>query len=233
MDNLSIQDILPTWQWQVDITEVKVGFDFNESYTGGSSVKIEAKKHVKLFKIPLYKTALTLTGKEVLNIACKGVGELQYMLYTNDGSKHAFHVKLDKVWNENTIDLSELKGLMVNKIEIEFSGSKGDMVYLGALAIRQKSSASIKKPKVTITPFKNDDSVELYVHIEGDKQAEFHNIYRIKNGKKIWLGKTRSTDYYVAPFKINKNQKTIEIQVVSVSKNNSSSRPSLKKVRVK
>ncbi|RED47450.1 endo-beta-N-acetylglucosaminidase [Seonamhaeicola aphaedonensis] len=231
--NLSIQDILPTWQWQVDTTEVNVGFDFNESYTGGSSVKIEAKKHVKLSKIPLYKTALRLNGKEVLNIVCKGVGKLQYILYTNDGSKHAFHVKLDKVWNENTFNLSELKGLKVIKIEIEFSGSKGDMVYLGALSIKQKSSTAIKNPKVTITPFKQDDSVELYVHIEGDKRAEFHNIYQVKNGKKIWLGKTRNTDYYVAPFKINKNKKTIEIQVVSVSKNNSKSRPSLKKVSVK
>ena len=231
--NLSIQDVLPTWQWQVDSTEVNVDFDFNESYTGGSSVKIEAKKHVKQSKIPLYKTALRLTGNEVLNIACKGVGKLQYILYTNDGSKHVFQVKLDKVWNENTFDLSELKGLKVIKIETEFSGNKDDSLYLGTLSIRQKSSGSIKKPKVTITPFKHDDSMELYVHIEGDKRAEFHYIYQIKNGKKIWLGKTRSTDYYVAPFKINKNRKEIEIQVVSVSKNNSKSRPSLKKVSVK
>ncbi|WP_186525798.1 endo-beta-N-acetylglucosaminidase [Seonamhaeicola sediminis] len=231
--NLSIQDILPSWQWQVDTTVVKASFDFTESYTGASSVKIEALKNTEHSKIPLYKTALQLSGKEALQVVHKGDGNIQFVLYLNNGLKYNFKPEINESWTTSSFDLSHLKGQKIVKIATEFSGKKGERIYLGLLAIKKKSKSSIKKSKISVTPFKKDDSLELYINIQGDELAEFHNIYQIKGTNKIWLGKTRSTDYYVAPFKIDKNKTTIKIQVVAIAKDGSKSKPSNKRLLMK
>ncbi|GAA4964006.1 endo-beta-N-acetylglucosaminidase [Algibacter aquimarinus] len=224
--NLSIQDILPTWQWQVDSTEVKANFDFTESYTGGSSVKFQAVKRVKNIKIPLYKTALELSGSEMLSFAIKGSGTLNLVIYTNNGSQQSFLAETHQDWTKSQFSLSELKGLRVIKVEALFTGNKNEFVNLGSLSITEDKASSIKKPKVKVTPFFSKNKIELYVHIEGDKRAKFHNIYYLNNNQKIWLGKTRSADYYVAPFDIKESKNSIKILVESIAKDGTRSKVS-------
>ncbi|SFD13002.1 endo-beta-N-acetylglucosaminidase [Algibacter pectinivorans] len=231
--NLSIQDILPTWQWQVDTTMVKANFDFTESYTGGSSVKFQAVKSVKNIKIPLYKTALELSGNEMLSFATKGSGTLSIVIYTNNGSQQSFLAGPYQDWTKSQFSLSELKGSRIIKIEAMFTGNKDEFVNLGSLTVTKAKELSIKKPKIKVTPFINKNEIEIYVHIDGDKRAKFHNIYYLNNNQKIWLGKTRSTDYYVAPFEIKNSINAIKILVESIAKDGTKSKVSRSAVYLK
>lgn len=213
--NLSIQDILPTWQWQVDTTAIDVSFDFKDSYTGGSSLKITPKKTVDNLSIPLYKTALAMTGKENIALAAKGTGKLHLVVLTNTGIKTKFPIALASNWTTSKFDVSKLKGRNIVKIEFEFSGEKNNTVHLGHLSIRNKKSLNIEPPKVKIIPFIELDSAELYVEIDSDNKAICHNIYQVTKTGKIWLGRTKSSNYYIASVeRFNTETKTV-IEVVS------------------
>lgn len=223
--NLSIQDILPTWQWQVDTTQVAISFDFNTSYTGGSSVKISSKKDVKNIAIPLYKTALEINKNEAISIAAKGSGTLHLVVNTDDNLKHVFLVKLNSNWSENRYSLSKLKGCKIVKIGLELTASSKDVVFIGALSVKQNKPLKVEKPKVKLTPFINVNQAELYVHIDADNIAEYHNIYKVDDKEKTWLGKTKSNNYYVPSLNNDSNQKETMIQVVSVAKDGTKSKP--------
>lgn len=213
--NLSVQDILPTWQWQVDTTAIDVDFDFKDSYTGGSSIKLKPKKTIKDVTIPLYKTALAISGKEDIAIAAKGTGQLNLVVISNTGKKSKFPVTLTSNWTTYKFRLSEFKGLKIVKIELECSGKENDMVNLGHLSVRHKKAIYIKPPKIKITPFIALNSAELYVEIDADNKATCHNIYQVTKTGKIWLGRTKSSNYYIASVeRFNTEIKTV-IEVVS------------------
>lgn len=231
--NLSNQDILPTWQWQVDTALVKAGFDFNESYTGGSSIKIIAKKEIKDVAVPFYKTALVISNNEKISMVAKGTGNLNLVVITDGGVRHTFPINLKSEWTETSHSLTKLKGYKIVKIELVLSADKTDTVFIGKLAVTDSKEQKIKQPKVKITSFVNGDKAELYVHIQGDKAAEYHNIYQVTDNKKHWLGRTKSSDYYVASVHVDKNQKETTIQVVSTAKDGTKSIASNNVVRWK
>jgi endo-beta-N-acetylglucosaminidase D len=224
--NLSIQDILPSWQWQVDTSLVKAGFDFTESYTGGSSIKILAKKEIKDMVVPLYKTSLAITNNEVVSIAAKGSGKLNLVVVSSDGARHAFPVNLNQEWTQTSHSLAKLKGSKIVKIELVLSADKTDAVFVGKLAVTDSKAQKIKPPTVKITSFINDDNAELYVHIQGDKTAEYHNIYQVTSNGKSWLGSTKSKDYYVPSVSREDSRKIATFEVISVAKDGTRSKAS-------
>lgn len=225
--NLSIQDILPSWQWQVDTSLVKAGFDFTESYTGGSSIKILAKKKITDVAVPLYKTSLTITQNEEISVVAKGTGNLNILVMTDDGERHIFPVNMHPVWTQTSHPLAKLKGNKMLKIGLVFSGDKTDSVFIGKLAVTDRKPLNIKQPSVKITPFVKDDKAELYIHIEGDETAKHHNIYQITGSEKIWLGSTKSSDYYIPSVSDEGSIKTSTIQIISVAKDGTQSKASI------
>lgn len=224
--NLSNQDILPTWQWQVDTAMVEVNFDFNDSYTGGSSIKVSAKEAVNNVTVPLYKTALNISENEEISIVAKGTGNLNLVVLTDDGAQHTFPVQLKLEWTKTVHSLTKLKGRTIVKIELAFSADKTDSISIGKLAVTDKKPLKIKQPKVKITSFANVDKAELYLHIQGDETAEYHNVYQVTKSGKTWLGKTKSSDYYVASVNKEGNQKATTIQVISIAKDGTRSKAS-------
>jgi endo-beta-N-acetylglucosaminidase D len=224
--NLSNQDILPTWQWQVDTTLVNVNFDFNDSYTGGSSIKISAKKSMQNITVPLYKTALEITHREEISIVAKGTGKLNLVAFTNDGLQHVFPVSLKSEWTNTMYSLAKLKGRRIIKIELNFIATTNDAVTIGELAVKKRKPIKIRQPKVEISSFVHGNKAELYVHIQADERAEYHNIYQVSGNEKIWLGKTKSSNYYVASVNKKANQEKAVIQVISVAKDGTKSKVS-------
>ncbi len=224
--NLSIQDVLPSWQWHTDTTKVAVTFDFKNSYTGGSSIKISSKKDVKAVSISLYKTSLGVNNNEKISLVAKGSGKLNLIVNTDDGEQYSFPISLKLEWTQTSHSLAKLKGRKIIKIGLEFTGKEEDVIHLGALAVKENKALIIKEPKVTITTFAKSNSAELFMHINGDENAVYHNIYQINAKGKTWLGKTRSTDYYIASLEKEENQKVAIIQVISVAKDGTKSKAS-------
>ncbi len=229
--NLSSQDILPTWQWHVDTTQVGVTFDFNESYTGGSSVRIDIRKGGEEIYIPLYKTRLALDGGEGFELAAKGTGTLKLSLTFSDGSSRDYPVELQTGWDSFSGKLGDVPSANVVKIGVKAAGDNGQHIYLGRLGMTNGRKTKIARPGASIELFPDGDKAEMYIHIKGDKNVRYHSIYQLnRNGGKTWLGQTSSEHYYV-PAVMNRDKAShITIQVVSIAGDGTISPPSSQKI---
>lgn len=228
--NLSNQDILPSWQWQVDTNLLKVSFDFEESYTGGSCLKLDFKQEVEQSNIPLYKTNLKLTGSETLTVAVQGKGNMKVWMQCSDGTEKLVDVKVGLHWNKLKFPLNELANKTVVKLGVQVGGNTGAQLQLGMLGITNSNSQPAS-PKVAITPFIDGDEAELYVSIEQDERVVQHNIYQLlEDGGKKWLGQTHSLNYYISNVSRPQNGKDATIEVVAISPNGRKSKPTQLKI---
>lgn len=229
--NLSNQDILPTWQWNIDTTKIAATFDFYESYTGGSSIRIDFKQDNAETLVPLYKTNIALKGVETISMVSKGKGKLKLVLNFASGARKEYEVELKERWQSYTVSTQEFFSDKLVKIDIKALGRIGDFVHIGQLAIRGISNVRISEPTFSVESFISGDTTEIYLHIDGDKNSYFHNIYQVNSeGKKIWIGQTNSTDYYLAEIIKERKKNYITIEVVSVAKDGSRSKAATKKV---
>lgn len=123
--NMSNQDIVPTYRWLVYSggtenisSNVQPEFTYEDSYTGGSCLKISGKGVASSTDIVLYKTDLTGTSGDIkAQIAVKtgkeGAQESQlYLIVRLKNSKewkeYAVGGTTDKTWKEHTIALTGL-----------------------------------------------------------------------------------------------------------------------------
>lgn len=225
--NLSSQDVLPSWQWDVDTSRVSPSIDFNESFTGGSCLRVEIKQSVNETFIPLYKTDLMLVGDEKMMLTAKGAGELALMIQYDDMSTERFPVVCAKEWKSSSFARGDVNtSRKIVKIGLGVKGNVGQIVYIGQLCVVNRTHSKIKKPEVSIKSFMEGDSAEMYLHIDGDDNSWYHSVYRLKpNGNKVWLGQTSSSDYYV-PFSIADDaSKKVTIQVMSMAQDGTKSKP--------
>ncbi|MFY0601978.1 MAG: hypothetical protein JXR03_20055 [Cyclobacteriaceae bacterium] len=229
--NLSSQDILPTWQWNADTSLLDVTFDFHESYIGGSSLRTTIRKDTEKEYTQLYKTQIDLAGGEKMCIVAKGTGQLLLAIDFADGTNHRFSTPLATTWKSTTVSLNKFKGKTIVKLGVEVSGDGGDTIYVGQIGLKNKKPIKLTTPKVLLESFVEEGNAELFVHIEGDPNSLYHNIYRVESdGTKVWLGQTKSEDYYVSSVaQIKDNAETL-IQVISIARDGAKSKPAESKI---
>eukprot|EP01093_Parvamoeba_rugata_P005684 TRINITY_DN1842_c0_g1_i6.p1 TRINITY_DN1842_c0_g1~~TRINITY_DN1842_c0_g1_i6.p1 ORF type:complete len:311 (-),score=52.49 TRINITY_DN1842_c0_g1_i6:482-1414(-) len=106
--NLSIQDVLPTWQFQVDSTKVKATISFNDSYVGGSSLFFEG---IQDAEIPLYKTKIELDNAVKVQVVSKTTDNLSLELYCklSNGEIVTFPIKKTSTWSTGTYSVQRNK----------------------------------------------------------------------------------------------------------------------------
>lgn len=189
--NLSIQDILPTWQWDTDSSIVKPTFDFTDSYTGGSCLKFEVDGKAT---IPLYKSSITLNKVSELSTATKMAGNINTEIVglLADGSTFSFPLKQTSAWQISSKKSNDLKGKKLVKLSIRFEG-KGTL-WLGELKLNADKKNKLPKPLAQL--YKDEGSRNAYIEIGQNSSAKFHECYAImEDGTKTWLG--RSTSYHL------------------------------------
>ena len=152
--NMSNQDIVPTYRWLVYnggtenvSTNVQPEFTYEDSYTGGSCLKLTGKATASSTDIVLYKTNLTGTSGAIkAQVAIKtgkeGTQDSKLSLIVrlkNSGvwKEYAVGGTTDKTWKEHTIALSDLSssdvidriGLRVKNVDEQYK------LLVGKLAI--------------------------------------------------------------------------------------------------
>lgn len=229
--NINNQDILPTWQWHVDTTKLTATFDFNESYTGGSCIRITFKQDNAEAFVPLYKTNFSLSGNEKIELVAKGKGKLKLTVNFSNGASQDYAAEVTEKWQAFSFKTREYAGEKIVKIGVKTQGRAGDVMHIGQLALRANTNAKIAKPVVSNESFVKGDKAEIYLHIDGDKNSRHHNVYQINaGGSKTWLGRTSSTDYYIAALKKGADKAFTNIEVVSVAKDGSMSKPATTRI---
>lgn len=208
--NLSIQDVLPTWQFQVDSTKVNANISFNESYKGGSSLSIEGFSDAE---IPLYKTKISLDKPLKLQVVMKTSGNIDMQIYCklSNGKTLMFPLKKSSSWFTNTISIPAQKNRIISKIGVMTKG-KGT-AFLGELSLNNKKEKNPTTSSFSVETSVKDRTAELYIHFNEKSLGVYHNIYYLNaKNEKVWLGKTPSQDFYISNILIKKSIIYLEVQ---------------------
>ncbi len=213
--NLSIQDVLPTWQWQSDSTKVKPTFSFSESYEGGSSLLFETYDDAE---ISLYKTNIALDKSVTFEVVAKSDTSvrLQFYCQLSNGEVLSFPLKPSGSWKKTVFRVAAKTNTAIVSTGLQTMG-KGN-AHLGEISTFYKKEKKLPAPEFSIEVFPKGDKAEVYLHFE-DTNAAFHNIYSVSGNNKVWLGKTPSKDYYVANAPLSNGFLHLMVEPISVGGN--------------
>ncbi|WP_324026043.1 hypothetical protein QSV08_01800 [Maribacter sp. BPC-D8] len=194
--NLSIQDVLPTWQFQVDSTKVNATISFDESYEGGSSLSFEGFADAE---IPLYKTKLSLDNSLNLQVVTKSAGNMTMQIYCqlSNGETLTYPLKKSSSWFTNMISIPKQKNILISKIGLITKG-KGT-AFLGELLLYNKREKKPGTSSFSVETFTKENTTELYIHFNEKPVGVYHHIYYLNaKSEKVWLGKTPAQDFYIS-----------------------------------
>ena len=129
--NMSVQEVLPTWQFAVEGNQsIGASFDFNDAYNGGNSVKLDGIiTGGSPSTIKLYKTNLTVGTETVVELAYKtgqiAPTNMDVLLAFDDNPTNLIPYSLGNStsvgWNIETLDITSHSGKKLVMIAFELS----------------------------------------------------------------------------------------------------------------
>ena len=250
--NMSNQDIVPTYRWLVYnggttnvSTNVQPEFTYEDSYTGGSCLKLTGKGTAPLTDIVLYKTNLTgtsgaikaqvaiKTGKDTpadsklaLIVRLKNSGE--WKEFAVDGTT-------DKTWKEHTIALTGLNstdvidriGLRVKNVDEQYKLLVGKLAIVDdftatpqgvkdlTIQVKEENKSSLS---VKATWALNSATEETVVYNDDANVDHFEVLYKNgENGTVSEIGRTSQWATYIGDIEMAEADQPF-IGVRSVSK---------------
>ena len=250
--NMSNQDIVPTYRWLVynggttNVSDkVQPEFTYEDSYTGGSCLKLTGKGTASSTDIVLYKTNLTGTSGAIkAQVAIKtgkeGTQDSKLSLIVrlkNSGEWKEFAVDgtTDKTWKEHTIALTGLNstdvidriGLRVKNVDNQYK------LLVGKLAIVDDFTATPQGVKDLTIQVKEENKASLSVKatwalssategrvVYNDDANVDHFEVLYKNGtdgEVTEIGRTSQWATYIGDIELKESDKPF-IGVRSVSK---------------
>jgi len=250
--NMSNQDIVPTYRWLVYdgnttnvSSKVQPEFTYEDSYTGGSCLKLTGKGTASATDIVLYKTNLTgtsgaikaqvaiKTGKDTpadsklaLIVRLKNSGE--WKEFAVDGTT-------DKTWKEHTIALTGLNstdvidriGLRVKNVDDQYKLLVGKLAIVDdftatpqgvkdlTIQVKEENKSSLS---VKATWALNSATEETVVYNDDANVDHFEVLYKNgENGDVTEIGRTSQWATYIGDIELKESDKPF-IGVRSVSK---------------
>lgn len=250
--NMSNQDIVPTYRWLVYdgnttnvSSKVQPEFTYEDSYTGGSCLKLTGKGTAPLTDIVLYKTHLTGTSGAIkAQVAIKtgkeGTQDSKLSLIVrlkNSGEWKEFAVDgtTDKTWKEHTIALTGLNstdvidriGLRVKNVDNQYKLLVGKLAIVDdftatpqgvkdlTIQVKEENKSSLS---VKATWALNSATEETVVYNDDANVDHFEVLYKNgENGDVTEIGRTSQWATYIGDIELKESDKPF-IGVRSVSK---------------
>ena len=232
----SVSGVLPTWRWWQKSTgdKLKASYDFEDAYNGGTSLKFAGDlSSATKQDVNLYSTRLKVTDTTKLHVAHKGgKGTKVYVEfatkkdYTYGDEAARKELTVSDNWTTDDFDLSALAGKTIYGIRLYFENDKdlkGYQFNLGQLTISNNQDAPQAPTTVAVAKqvLKNAQEAEAVVQFEGNKDADFYEVYE-KDGDswKLLTGSSSTTIYLPKVSRSASAQGTTqELKVVAVGKN--------------
>ena len=245
-NNLSAQDVLPTWRWIATSTgtPLSVGLDFTTAYNGGNSIVVSGtlnSSNTTLVK--LYSTSLAVTAASTMSITYKtgatGASNMQVALAFADAPDTYVFINTDNTdsagWQITTSPLSAYDGRTISSIGLNFLSTTAISSYklnVGEIAMLNGTSTAPAAPtNMSITSYVDCENAELDVYYDTSTSAGiwYYDIYRVKpDNSRQWLGRTPGSAFYVKNIKRVDDEATANIAVVAVNTSGLSSPALLK-----
>ena len=231
-NNLSVQDVLPTWRWIVrsDGTKLVPDLDWSDAYYGGTSLKVagqlDAPNQLNLFECSLpvstdtqlqiaYKTGSPGTPTQMsVAIAFEDSPDMFESLQVGSSSSAD--------WETGSFDLSGFAGRTIAVIGLVFDASSpGDYeIHVGQIAVYDSATAPEPPSEATVVRRTEIDPDRATLRLQWEHSADrvaYYNVYRRNpDGGLTYLGGTPNNAYFVAEIRRieSEAQTTLEVQAV-------------------
>ncbi|MET9176999.1 discoidin domain-containing protein [Kitasatospora aureofaciens] len=216
-NNLSLQDVPPTYRWVVDSTGSKLSpsIDFTDSYQGGSALRLSGTLD-STNTVRLYQTSLPVAANTRLDLVVKtpaaGPTRLKAAVSFTDtpGSFTTVDVgdNAGTGWERHTLDLSRYAGRTISQLALQVDGtSDPDPAYdlrVGQVALHD---GSVEKPAAPggLTVLGASDvtagagqSLRLSWTAAPGGNVHHYEVYRRNaDGSRTFLGATPNDAYFV------------------------------------
>ena len=234
-NNLSVQDVLPTWRWIVrsDGTRLVPDLDWSDAYYGGTSLKVAGQLDAPN-QINLYECSLPVSTETQLGIAYKmelpdTPTQMSVALAFEDSPDIFESLQVGSTssadWETASFDLSGFAGRTIAVIGLVFDASSpGDyQIHVGQIAVYESAtppqppSALVVLRKTEIDP--DRATLRLQWEHSADRVA-YYNVYRRNpDGGLTHLGGTPNNAYFVAEIQRidSEAQTTLEVQAVGLN----------------
>jgi len=231
-NNLSLQDVLPTWRWIVESPGTKLvpEFDFTDSYYGGNCLKVSGDlTSDNLLK--LYKANSPVSSDTKLDVAFKsgniGATNMKIGLaFESDPLSYTFFdvgSTTSDGWNLETVDLSAHNGEKISIISLFFEGGFGNgyEIKVGRISIYNGSIDMPEPPTALILENKVDEPDFVTLRLKWDHSASdvyYYNVFRRNPDSSItYLGGTPNNAYFVPSVKYEQGDSAVAVLVQTVS----------------
>ena len=230
-NNLSLQDVLPTWRWIVQSTGTKLvpEFDFTDAYYGGNSLKISGDLTSDNL-IKLYKANCLISSDTKIDVAFKtgNVGSTNMSVgvaFENDPSAFTYFDVGNTTsadWNLKTIDISSLGGQKISVLALFFTGGFGSgyEIKIGRLSIYNGTIDIPNPPTNLYVENKSDEAGYVTLRLRWDpstSESYYYNVFRRnQNNSLTYLGGTANNAYFVPFVKYEQGDSAVTILVQTV-----------------
>ena len=245
-NNLSAQDVLPTWRWVAKSsgTPLSVDLDFTTAYNGGNSLVVSGLLNsANTTLVKLYATGLTVTASSSMSVTYKtgvaGASNMQVALTFADAPTTYVYLNTDNLdsagWQITTLPLSAYAGRIISSVGLNFQSTTAISNYkmnVGEIALLNGTATTPAAPtNMSITSYVDCQNAELNVYYDTSVSTNvwYYDIYRIRpDNSRQWLGRTPGSAFYVKNIQRIDNEATTSIAVVAVNAAGSSSTSLLK-----
>lgn len=236
-NNLSLQDVLPTWRWIVNSAGAKLqpSLELDDAYYGGTSLRISgtlsATNDVKLYAASLPVTAQTRfrlvyksnqgTGPTRMQVALSFEDAPETFTYFNVGSAPTTG------WNTATFNLGAHAGKKIAVIGLRFTGSPAIGNYqmrIGRIAIYDGPvNPAPPAPPSNLRIVRQDaiDADSLAIRLKWDPSAtpgihHYRIVQRFPNGTRRWLGGTPNHAFFIPAARRLASEDSLAIEISAV-----------------
>ena len=230
-NNLSLQDVLPTWRWIVQSSGTKLtpDFDFNDAYYGGNCLKISGDLTSDNL-IKLYKANCLISSDTKIDVAFKtgsiGSTNMQVGLaFENDLSTFTYFDVGNTTtsdWNLKTLDIGSYSGQKISVVAISFTGGFGSgyEMKVGSLNIYNGSIDIPNPPTNFYVENKVDEPGFVTLRLRWDHSTSeyyYYNVFRRNQDNSLtYLGGTANNAYFVPFVKYEQGDSAVSILVQTV-----------------
>ncbi len=230
-NNLSLQDVLPSWRWIVQSTGTKLtpAFDFTDAYYGGSCLKISGDLTSDNL-IKLYSASCLISSDTKVDIAFKtgdvGVTYMQIgFAFENDPATFIYFDvgnTTSSDWNLKTIDLNAYSGQKISMIALSFTGGFGNgyEIKVGRLSIYNGTIDIPNPPTNLFVENKVDEPGFVTLRLRWDhstSESYYYNVFRRNQDNSItYLGGTANNAYFVPFVKYEQGDSAVSILIQTI-----------------
>jgi mannosyl-glycoprotein endo-beta-N-acetylglucosaminidase len=223
-NNLSLQDVLPTWRWSVTGTGTKVvpSLDWDDPYDGGTALKITGTP-AAANDVRLFATSLRLTGNtqfEIVHRTGTGPSRLQAVLRVGTAEKVLNLGGVSGAWRRSVFPLGEHSGATLTEISLRVLPGGPVTALIGRIGVLNPvMTPPVAPSNVRVEQVSRTSAGTVSARLTWTRSPSAvrqYRVYKWTGSERIFLGGTTNDAYFVPAIPAAAGE-AVQIEIEAVS----------------